>query len=47
MLRGGSMDKYRSYLWREFPNDNIWRIQTPNPEIKRKLNNRILESSIT
>ena len=28
------MDKYRSYLWREVSNDNIWRIQTPDPEIK-------------
>ena len=34
------MDKYRSYLWREVPNDNIWRIQTSDPEIKRKLNRR-------
>lgn len=34
------MDKYRSYLWREVSNENIWRIQTPDPEIKRKLNRR-------
>ena len=33
------MDKYRSYLWREVTNDNIWRIQTPDPKI-RKLNRR-------
>ena len=34
------MAKYISYLWREIANDNIWRIQTPDPEIKRKLNRR-------
>ena len=39
-LESGSMVKYISYLWREVPSDNCWRIQTTDPLVKRKLNRR-------
>lgn len=34
------MAKYISYLWRELSYDNYWRIQTNDPNVKRKLNRR-------
>ena len=34
------MVKYISYLWREVPSDNCWRIQTTDPNIKSKLRRR-------
>ena len=34
------MVKYISYLWRELPSDNCWRIQTTDPNIKSKLRRR-------
>ena len=34
------MAKYTSYLWREVPSDNCWRIQTTDPNIKSKLRRR-------
>ena len=34
------MDKYMSYLWREVSYDNYWRIQTTDPNVKRKLSRR-------
>lgn len=34
------MVKYTSYLWREVPSDNCWRIQTTDPNVKSKLNRR-------
>ena len=34
------MVKYISYLWRELPSDNCWRIQTTDPKIKSKLRRR-------
>ena len=30
------MANYMSYLWREVPSDNCWRIQTTDPKIKSK-----------
>ena len=34
------MVKYISYLCREVPSDNCWRIQTTDPKIKSKLRRR-------
>ena len=34
------MVKYISYLWREVPSDNCWRIQTTDPNVKSKLRRR-------
>ena len=34
------MVKYISYLWRDLPSDNCWRIQTTDPNIKSKLRRR-------
>ena len=34
------MDKYCSYLWREVSYNNYWRIQTTDPNVKRKLSRR-------
>ena len=34
------MVKYISYLWREVPSDNCWRIQTTDPNVKSKLTGR-------
>ena len=34
------MVKYISYLWREVPSDNCWRIQTTDPNLKSKLRRR-------
>ena len=34
------MVKYTSYLWRELPSDNCWRIQTTDPNVKSKLRRR-------
>ena len=34
------MVKYISYLWRELPSDNYWRIQTTDPNVKSKLRRR-------